>query len=155
MKFYLSIPHIFGLPIYQDLRHSLALLIRSGTQCECEKSFISCQKQNVPGRSLSLCMGTRSHSADDQLRVPIEEFPDAFHLLAETAALGGGEILEWLHGDGEFSARAAQVPDPGNRAVDEQHREVSGLATGSQCAFGSRPCRHQSRAAAVHYGMPL
>lgn len=49
----------------------------------------------------------------------------------------GAELVEWLHGDVEFAARAAQVPDPGNRPVDEQHREVSRLASGSQRAFGS------------------
>src|SRR6266702_5206842 len=100
-------------------------------------------------------MAACGHSADGQLGLALEEFPNAFYLLVEVAALRGGEVVEWLHCDVEFSARAAQVPDPGNHPVDEQHREVSGLATGSQCAFGSRPCRHQSRAAAVHYGMPL
>src|SRR5437763_207576 len=104
---------------------------------ECEKSFTSCLKQNIAGRTLNLCMAACGHSADDQLRLAFEEFPDAFYLLAELAALRGGQVVEWLHGDGEFSARAAQVPDPGNRPVDEQHREVSGLATGGQRAFGS------------------
>src|SRR5215470_19257469 len=80
-------------------------------------------------------MAACAHSADDQLGLAFEEFPDAFHLLTEIAALGSGEFAEWLHGDSEFSARAAQVPDAGNRPVDEQHREVSGLATESQRAF--------------------
>ena len=85
-------------------------------------------------------MAASGHSADGQLWLAFEEFPDAFGLLAEIAALGGHEFGAWLHGDGEFAARAAQVPDPGNRPVDEQHREVAGLATGSQRAFGRRLC---------------
>ena len=61
---------------------------------------IHAQKQNVPGLTLCLCMAACGHSADGQLGLAFEEFPDAFHLLAETAALGGGEGIEWLHGDG-------------------------------------------------------
>ncbi|HEX6551794.1 MAG TPA: hypothetical protein VF026_03465 [Ktedonobacteraceae bacterium] len=82
-------------------------------------------------------MAACSHGADGQLGLAFEEFPDAFHLLVEVAALRGGEIVECLHCDVEFSARAAHVPDPSHRPVDEQHREVSGLACGSQRAFGS------------------
>src|SRR5215472_10705454 len=109
--------------------------LRPPTGAACRHCFHS-QKQNVPGLTFCLCMGACGHSADGQPQLTFEEFPDTFYLLVEAAALRGGEFVEWLHSDVEFSARAAQVPDTGNRPVDEQHREVSGLATGSQRAFG-------------------
>src|SRR5213083_1829989 len=52
-------------------------------------------KQNVPGLTLCLCMAACGHSADGQLGLAFEEFPDAFHLLVEVAALRGSEVVEW------------------------------------------------------------
>src|SRR5438876_2167490 len=101
-------------------------------------------------------MSPCGHSADGQLGLAFEDFPDAFHLLVEVAVLPGGEFVEWLHCDVEFSARAAQVPDPGDRPVDEQHREVSGLATGSQRTFGSPAGEEQlARLAADRVGIEV
>jgi hypothetical protein len=106
--------------------------------------------------TLCLCMAACGHSADVQLGLAFEEFPNAFHLLVEVAALRGGKFVEWLHCDVEFSARAAQAPDPDNRPVDEQHREVSGLATGSKCAFGSPAGEEQlARLAADSVGIEV
>ncbi len=76
------------------------------------------------------------HSADGQLGFAFEEVPNALHLVVELAALRGGESVERLHRDVECPAGAPLVPDPGDRPVDEQHRKVSGLATGGQRAFG-------------------
>ena len=101
-------------------------------------------------------MSPCGHSADGQLGLAFEDFPDAFHLLVEVAVLPGGEFVEWLHCDVEFSARAAQVPDPGNHPVDEQHREVSRLASGSQRAFGSPAGEEQlARLAADRVGIEV
>src|SRR5260370_13556248 len=76
------------------------------------------------------------YSADGQVGFAIEEVPDALQLVVELAALRGGESVERLHSDVERPAGAALVPDPGDRPADEQHRKVSGLATGGQRAFG-------------------
>ena len=76
------------------------------------------------------------HGADGQLGFAIEEFPDALHLVVELAALRGSEPVERLHRDVDCPAGAALMPDPGDRPVDEQHRKVSGLASGGQRTFG-------------------
>jgi hypothetical protein len=55
---------------------------------------IHAQKQNVPGLTLCLCMAACGHRADGQLGLAFEEFPDAFYLLVEVAALRGGEVVE-------------------------------------------------------------
>jgi len=60
---WLSIPHIFGLPIYQDLRHSLALLIRSGTQqadSRSNREFAFCRSAHLAWHKLKYY-----HQAED------------------------------------------------------------------------------------------
>jgi hypothetical protein len=84
---------------------------------------------------LSVIVRTGGHGADGQAGVGLEELADALHLVVELAAVRGREPAERLHGDLELPARAALVPDSGDRSVDEEHGKVAGLATG-QCAVG-------------------
>src|SRR5438094_2151695 len=157
-----SIPQIFGLSVlnhhtssgYPSIR-IFGILSRCLSEVRHHKQ-IHAQKQNVPGLTLCLCMAACGHRADGQLGLAFEEFPNAFHLIVEVAALRGGEVVEWLHCDVEFVARAAQVPDPGNCPVNEQHREVSRLTSGSQRTFGSPAGKEQlARLAADRVGIDV
>jgi hypothetical protein len=90
---------------------------------------LTCAQAKV-SMSVGLCMPVCNHGADGQPGFAIEEFADALHLVVELAALRGGESIERFHHDVECPSGAALMPDPGNDPFDEQHREVSGLATG-------------------------
>src|SRR2546421_8072075 len=96
------------------------------------------------------------HGADGQVGFAFEEFPDALPLVVELAALRGGESVERLYCDVECPAGAALVPDPGDCPTDEQHRKVSGLAAGSQRAFGGSAREEQlARLAADRVGVEV
>jgi hypothetical protein len=67
-----------------------------------------------------------------QLGGSCQEFSDALHLEIELAALPRGQRLERLDRDGNLPAGTALVPHPARYPVDEQDREVPGLAIRGQ-----------------------
>jgi hypothetical protein len=80
-----------------------------------------------------------STGADSPYREPrlaLQDLPDPLDLTLQFLMLISGEPAEWLNSHLNLPARATLVPDPGNRAVNEQGRIIARLAGWRQGARG-------------------
>src|SRR6185437_15168554 len=85
-------------------------------------------------RSRQFLLGVRADGnwADRECRPGLENRADPLDLFVELLTLAAGQGAQRLDGDGHLGAGLLLVPDTGDDTVDEEYREIAGLAPGER-----------------------